>query len=215
MRLFQAFQAFLLIFALQQGAPPAISAPLAGDTLSGQVVITGTVDAPNFASAELAFAFASDPTGTWFRLESFTQPVQESALAAWDTTQISDGEYILRLRVYSQDGSFQDFTVTGLMVRNAAVPATSTPTLAPMLEPTVALPTVTEPPIVVVTVGDAPLSMATPVPVSLSGPTPAPLPANPAAISVDEINYYLIRGALLASALFVVLGLFLKLRSGK
>lgn len=210
MRLFQAFQAFLLIFALQPGAP-VISAPLAGDTLSGQVVITGTVDAPNFASAELAFAFASDPTGTWFRLEAFTQPVQESTLAAWDTTQISDGEYSLRLRVYSQDGSFQDFTATGLMVRNAA--ATVTPTLAPMLEPTAALPTATEPPIVVVTVGDEPLSTATPVPVSLSGPTPAPLPANPAAISVDEINFYLIRGALLALILFIVLGLLLKFRS--
>ncbi|MBI5294829.1 MAG: hypothetical protein HY869_05090 [Chloroflexi bacterium] len=211
MRLLQAFQAFLLIFALQQGAP-AISAPLAGETLSGQVVITGTVDAPNFASAELAFAFASDPTGTWFRLEAFTQPVQESALAAWDTTQISDGEYSLRLRVYSQDGSFQDFTVTGLMVRNAAVPATATPTLAPMLEPTVALPTATEPPIVVVTVGDEPQSTATPVPVSPSGPTPQPLPANPAAISVEEINFYLIRGALLALALVVVIGIFLRLR---
>ncbi len=209
MRLFQAFQALLLLFALQQGAP-AISAPLAGDTLSGQVVITGTVDAPNFASAELAFAFASDPTGTWFRLEAFTQPVQESALAAWDTTQISDGEYSLRLRVYSQDGSFQDFTVTGLMVRNAA--AMVTPTLTPVLEPTPALPTVTEPPIVVVTVGDEPLSMATPAPVSLSGPTPEPLPANPAAIRVDEINYYLMRGALLALALFVVIGIFLRLR---
>ncbi len=209
MRLFQAFQALLLLFALQQGAP-AISVPLAGDTLSGQVVITGTVDAPNFASAELAFAFASDPTGTWFRLEAFTQPVQESALAAWDTTQISDGEYSLRLRVYSQDGSFQDFTVTGLMVRNAA--ATVTPTLTPVLEPTPALQAVTEPPIVVVTVGDEPLSMATPVPVSLSGPTPEPLPANPAAIRVDEINYYLMRGALLALALFVVIGIFLRLR---
>jgi hypothetical protein len=212
MRLFQAFQTLLLIFALQQGTS-AISAPLAGDTLSGQVAILGTVDAPNFASAELAFAYASDPTGTWFRLQAFSQPVQDAALAEWDTTQVTDGEYSLRLRVYSQEGTFQDFTVTGLLIRNNTTPATPTLTLTPEVTPTAAASAATEPPIVVVTVGDEPQPTATPVLVSPSGPTPVPLPANPAAISVDEINFYLIRGALLALILFIVLGIFLRFRS--
>lgn len=209
MRFFSVLQAFLLVFALQQGAP-AISAPVAGQTLSGQVSVVGTADAPNFASAELAFAYAADPTGTWFPLARLTQPVQESTLAAWDTTQISDGEYSLRLRVYSQDGTFQDFTVTGLQVQNSAPPATSTS--APTTQPGEVVPTATEPPLVV---ESAPEPTVTPVPVSPSGPTPEPLPANPAALRVDQINFYLIRGALLALTMFVVLGLFLKLRSGK
>ncbi len=210
MRLFSVLQAFLLVFALQQGAP-AISAPVAGQTLSGQVSVIGTADAPNFASAELTFAYAADPTGTWFPLARLTQPVQESTLAAWDTTQISDGEYSLRLRVYSQDGTFQDFTVTGLQVRNSAPPATSTstPTIA-TIQPAEEIPAFTEEAPLVVE--SAPEPTATPVPVSPSGPTPAPLPANPAALRVDQINFYLMRGALLALALFVVLGLFLRLR---
>lgn len=206
MRFFSVLQAFLLVFALQQGAP-AISAPVAGQTLSGQVSVVGTADAPNFASAELAFAYAADPTGTWFPLARLTQPVQESTLAAWDTTQISDGEYSLRLRVYSQDGTFQDFTVTGLQVRNSAPPATSTS--APTTQSGEMVPTATEPPLVV---ESAPEPTVTPVPVSPSGPTPEPLPANPAALRVDQINFYLMRGALLAFAVFVVLGLFLRLR---
>ena len=206
MRFFSVLQAFLLVFALQQGAP-AISAPVAGQTLSGQVSVVGTADAPNFASAELAFAYAADPTGTWFPLARPTQPVQESTLAAWDTTQISDGEYSLRLRVYSQDGTFQDFTVTGLQVRNSAPPATSTS--APTTQSGEMVPTATEPPLVV---ESAPEPTVTPVPVSPSGPTPEPLPANPAALRVDQINFYLMRGALLAFAVFVVLGLFLRLR---
>lgn len=208
MRFFSVLQAFLLVFALQQGAP-AISAPVAGQTLSGQVSVVGTADAPNFASAELAFAYAADPTGTWFPLARLTQPVQESTLAAWDTTQISDGEYSLRLRVYSQDGTFQDFTVTGLQVQNNAPPATSTSVPAASQPAEVVPASTEESPLVV---ESAPASTAAPVPVSSSGPTPEPLPANPAALRVDQINFYLIRGALLAFALFVVLGLFLRLR---
>ena len=208
MRFLSVLQAFLLVFALQQGAP-AISAPVAGQTLNGQVAVVGTADAPNFASAELAFAYATDPTGTWFPLARLTQPVRESTLAAWDTTQISDGEYSLRLRVYSQDGTFQDFTVTGLQVRNSAPPAT--PTSVPATSQSAeTVPASTEESSLVVE--SAPEPTGTPVSVSPSGPTPEPLPANPAALRVDQINFYLMRGALLAFAVFVVLGLFLRLR---
>lgn len=208
MRFFSLLQAFLLVLALQQGAP-AISVPVAGQTLSGQVSVIGTADAPNFASAELAFAYAADLTGTWFPLARLTQPVQESTLAAWDTTQISDGEYSLRLRVYSQDGTFQDFTVTSLQVQNSAPPAT--PTSVPATsQPAGVVPAFTEEAPLVVE--SAPVPTASPAPVSPSGPTPEPLPANPAALRVDQINFYLMRGALLALALFIVIGLFLRLR---
>ncbi len=206
MRFIQLFQAFLLILTLQQGAP-SISAPIAGQAISGQVSVVGTADAPNFAYAEVAFTYSADATSTWFPLQTISQPVQESTLAAWDTTQISDGEYSLRLRVYSQDGTFQDFTVTGLQVQNTT--ATATATFVTTAQPGEAVPAATEAPLVV---ESAPLPTATPVTITSSGPTPEPLPANPAAIRVDQINFYLMRGALLAFAVFVVLGLFLRLR---
>jgi hypothetical protein len=208
MKFIQALQTFILIFALQQGAP-AISAPLAGETLHGQVSVQGTVDAPNFASAVLAFAYASSPTDTWFPLQAFSQPVQESALFVWDTSQLSDGEYILRLRVYSQDGSFQDFTVTDLEIRNEAVsvPATLTPTRLPTVEIPAAEPASFQ------TVESEPLPTGTPAPIPTSGSTPEPLPANPAALTADAIYFDLARGALLALILFIVLGIFLRFRS--
>ena len=169
----------------------------------------GTADAPNFASAELALAYTSDSTGTWFTLQTFTQPVQNSTLADWDTTLITDGDYTLRLRVLSLDGSFQDFTVTDLHVRNAVVPPTATPTQPPTATPTV-LPT-----------GEAftpqaplptPLPTEKPVTVSSSVSQPTPLPANPAALTTDSIFSNFGRGAILALILFIVLGIFLRLR---
>ena len=214
MRFIQTLR-FLLLFALAQQAAPAITARAAGQTVSGRVSISGTADAPNFASAELAFAYASDsipvgdPTGTWFTLQTFTQPVQASALATWDTSLVTDGDYILRLRVFSQDGSTQDFTVTDLHVRNAVVPPTATPTQIPTATSTI--PPTDEAIFLQPTIA-TPLPTAKPVTVSSSGPQPTPLPVNPAAITTESIYFYLARGALLALILFIVLGIFLRLR---
>ena len=73
--------------------------------LRGQVNIVGSTNAPNFVSAQLDFAYASDFTGTWFPLQTLSQPVFDSPLYTWDTTTITDGDYILRLRVFMTDDS--------------------------------------------------------------------------------------------------------------
>ncbi len=79
--------ALLPSVVMAQGATsPVIDAPIAGQILGGQVSITGTTDIPNFASAELDFAYASDPTGSWFLIQTFSQPVANSAITTWDTT---------------------------------------------------------------------------------------------------------------------------------
>src|SRR5258706_16239740 len=108
----------LLMIAAQPTPPIAITSPLAGDILRGQVTITGTTDIANFLSAQLDFSYASNPqspdalsgAGNWFTLQTFSQPVLNAALAVWDTTAISDGDYILRLRVNLSDGTSQEVT---------------------------------------------------------------------------------------------------------
>jgi len=80
-----------LTLAMQQNLP-VISAPVAGQKLQGKVDIIGTTDVPNFASAELAFTYASDPTDNWFTIQALSQPVLDSVLAVWDTSFISDGD---------------------------------------------------------------------------------------------------------------------------
>src|SRR5258706_5487457 len=130
----------LLMLAAQTTPPIAISSPLAGDVLRGQVTITGTTDIPNFLSAQLDFSYASNPQspdalsgdGNWFTLQALSQPVLDSTLATWDTTTISDGDYILRLHVNLSDGTSQEVTVQIQNRHDSPIPqltktATSTP----------------------------------------------------------------------------------------
>jgi hypothetical protein len=185
---------------VQQNAP-VISAPVAGQKLQGKVDITGTTDVPNFASAELAFTYASDPTDNWFTIQALSQPVLDSVLAAWDTSFVSDGDYKLRLRVTLQDGSFQDAIVTDLHVRNYTpdtptpvmqVAITDTPTALPFLPPTVVV--ITE------------------VPTQTPRSTPTLLSPNPVSLTPNEIYGSVRRGAFIIIVLFIVFGLLTRLR---
>ncbi len=165
--------------------------------MQGQVPVMGTSDRPNFLSAELAFAYASNPTNTWFVISTSFQPVTDDVLATWDTTSISDGDYTLRLRVNLLDGSFQDATVT-VQVRNYTAVTTQTPVAVPT-EPLLQIPT--------------PLLLApSATPTASPFPTPTSLPPNPAALTQNEIYAGLRGGALIIAGIFAAFGIFLRLR---
>jgi hypothetical protein len=193
-----------------QGTLPVITSPTDGQILRGQFSITGTTDIPNFASAELDFAYASDSTGTWFLVQTFSQPVTNSAIAVWDTTSISDGDYILRLRVTLQDGSTQDATVK-IRVQNETPISTATATITP----TAIVPTITLTPIFTP-------QLVTPTPIMIAASstptsppifsTPTSLPPNPAEVEPGEINAGVQRGALVILGVFVVFGILIRLR---
>ncbi|HUI89823.1 MAG TPA: hypothetical protein VLX61_13985 [Anaerolineales bacterium] len=198
---------------LAQGATsPVITAPTAGQILRGQVSVTGTTDIANFASAELDFAYASDSTGTWFLLQTFSQPVANATLATWETTSIGDGDYILRLRVRLEDGSFQDATVR-IRVQNE----TPLPLPPATLTPTMAQATATGAPEVI----SQPLTM-TPIPTMVvasstvtAAPlffTPTALPPNPIQVQTNEIYADVQRGGLIIIVLFVFFGILIRLR---
>jgi hypothetical protein len=97
---------------------PVIVSPCPGDVLLGTIVIFGTTDIPNFTAYELEFAYVNDPTQTWFLITQSEKPVHNGSLAVWDTAGITDGEYDLRLRIFSDNGSNMDVIVSGLRVRN-------------------------------------------------------------------------------------------------
>src|ERR1043166_3510072 len=124
---------FVFFLIAAQASPPiAITSPAPSEMLRGQVKITGQVDVPGFASAQLDFAYASNPTNTWFTIQTFSQPITDSTLATWDTTAITDGDYILRLRVNIQDSTSQEVSVP-VKIGNDFVPPT--PTLEPTSTP--------------------------------------------------------------------------------
>ena len=100
-----------------QGASPkkaAILSPEAGQALQGSVPIVVDTAVEGFEAAELAFAYTNNPTGTWFTIFQGNQPASGEALIQWDTSQISDGTYSLRLIVRLSDGTQHSVEVAGL-----------------------------------------------------------------------------------------------------
>lgn len=195
----------LLLFQFQE-FPVAISKPEAGETLRGQVEILGQMDVPDFASAELAFSYAaSSPADAWFIIQTFSQPPADLLLAVWDTTRLTDGDYDLRLRVFSVDGSFQDVFVADVRIRNYTPDPTATPTITPTV--TATLPSFS-------------LFNATPIspsqgdstPVVAVFPTATPLPANPATLTASEVLAIFWKSALAIIGVFILISLLLRLR---
>ncbi len=191
----------LLLVAAQwrQGATPiAITSPAPDEVLRGQVTITGKVDVPSFLSAQLDFAYASNPTNTWFTIQTFTQPLTDSTLATWDTTSITDGDYVLRLLVNFEDGTAQEVTVP-VKIGNEVV-------LTPTLEPT----STPEPDTVLIPTPFLLAASATPTEVPRS--TPTALPPNPVSLGQNQIYASLGRGALVILGLFALAGIIIRVR---
>jgi len=195
--------------ALAQNAQlvdPVIVAPRPGDALQGVIKIAGSSDVAGFVSAEVSFTYADNPTGTWFLIAMSSQPVSNDTLANWDTTVITDGDYILRLRVYLTDGSTREAIVSGLRVRNYTPVETSTP-LPPTSAPT---PTITP------TATSSPTPQPTPIPTITQTatlfPTPTALPTNPATLVPTDVSASILFGGLATILTFIIVGIFLWLR---
>jgi len=197
---------FLLLILLFQNPTVTLTSPHPGDVLRGQVEIAGTMDLPNFSSAELSFSFSGSPAGTasdsadrWFTIQTFPQPKLDSPLAVWDTSSITDGDYALHLRVFFQDGTSQDAVITDLKIRNDVSLPTETPT--EIFEISTPLPAR----------ADATIAPTLPTQ-TLSFIQPSPLPANPASLNRNEISSTFARGAWIALVFFVLVSLLLRLR---
>ncbi len=189
----------VLLIAAQDSARLAITSPAPEEALRGEVTITGSMAIPSFVFAQLDFAYATNPTDTWFSIQTFSQPIADSTLAVWDTTAISDGNYVLRLQVTLEDGTSQEVIVPVVVMNDVPL---STPTVVP--------PTST--PEIAVQIPTSFLLAASPTPTDLPRPTPTMLPPNPAALGQNQIYGSLGRGALVMIGLFIFAGLTVRLR---
>lgn len=183
----------------QGGDDLVIVSPETGQVVQGLVIVSGTVTVLGFSSYELSFAYGDDQTGTWFTLQNSSLPVFEGELGTWDTTTLTDGDYILRLRVFLLDGSIQETIVPDLRVRNYTPVPTSTPAPTATVVAQFAAPT-------------AQLIAPALATVTPSHPTPTPFPPNPAGLLIPSISGALGRGAILALLLILGVGLILRLR---
>jgi len=199
-----------------------IADPQPGQALRGVVLIRGTAQQPAFDHYEVSFSYEPNPTADWFAIEAAgSSPVQNGQLASWDTTQIADGAYQLRLRVFSSDGGAPlEFVTAGLAVANSvplpAASATSPATAVATVPTTEAPAPTTTPAVASSTAVSTAVSIASAPVVSTAISTVVSPVVSPAgsAQSPTSSPYLLAlgRGAVAAIAGFLALGVYGLLR---
>ncbi|MEE8421322.1 MAG: transglycosylase domain-containing protein [Dehalococcoidia bacterium] len=100
-----------------------INSPLAGSTVAGLVRVRASAVSGLMAEAVLEFGPGIKPP-QWTELARITTPTVDRALATWDTTELPDGTYTLRLTVFDRRlGSTEIRTI--VTVKNEADDDTS------------------------------------------------------------------------------------------
>jgi hypothetical protein len=188
---------------LDQSSGGTINMPVSGQLAQGVVIIRGNASMPGFVSYEVDFAYASDPTQTWFLVQESTLSIQEGILAVWDTSTITDGNYNLRLVINRAESDQEIMEITGLRVRNYTPVETETPA------PTLAVVTLVQGvPTLTTTSRATSILMATSLP-----PPSTPLPANPAEVTSSQVLLTFSKGAAITIGIFTILGTYIGIMS--
>ena len=192
-----------------------ITAPLEGSGAAGVMPISGTATHPEFQRYELSFAYSPNPTDTWFPIAPRgTAPVINEVLGRWDTSQISDGLYTLRLRVFYGDGSaFLEAVVGNIRVQNATpTPGLGNPPPGP--SPTESVPATATQPVIVLPPTSTPRATTVAQPVGGGPVGPAPGDGGGAApISAGLVSTAFAAGVRLTLISFLLLAAYVSLRA--
>ncbi|MCK9494558.1 MAG: transglycosylase domain-containing protein [Dehalococcoidia bacterium] len=78
--------------------PARIDSPSANSVLDGNVTIRGRATSENFTQYRLEYGRGDNPS-SWIRISSSDKKVSGGSLGRWDTGNLSNGEYTLRLVV--------------------------------------------------------------------------------------------------------------------
>jgi hypothetical protein len=198
--------------AAQEGVG-VITSPLDGALLTGLVPITGSATHPQFTRYELAFGYSPNLADTWFSIQppANSQVINE-VLGRWDTTQITDGVYVLRLRVFYGENAYLETFVANVRVQNstptppAATPLPPTPAPSATAGPTNTAPAIELPP--------TPTVRATTI---TGGGPPGGQDNGPSAeggpINLDRVVTAFIGGVRLTALVFLILGAYVVFRA--
>jgi hypothetical protein len=138
---------FLPLFALL-GAGPVFSAPPSqatiaqsifiqspreGQALQGIEIIEGKIRGDGFSRGKISFSYAGVENPTWFFIADIESEGADSSQASfkveWDTSQITDGNYHLRVVAEYSSGPAIFELIPDLRIRNHSPVETSTPAL--------------------------------------------------------------------------------------
>ena len=174
-----------LLLGSQKEDTPGIDNPKPGESIQGVISIVGTSSVANFQHSEVSYTQDQWNNPTWFLIQQNNEPITGGVIAVWDTSNITDGIYSLRLVIFLKDGRDQETIVTGLRVRNYTLVETNTPETVDLSLPT------------------TPVFEAT-----LTRParsTPTNFPPNPAQVSADQLSRSTLKGAMFAIGLAIVI----------
>ncbi|MBZ0292037.1 MAG: penicillin-binding protein, partial [Anaerolineae bacterium] len=124
-----------------------LAAPADGATVENVIQITGAVAAPNFARYQLEYAPLSNSNNFVPITGAITEqrPTNGSVLGEWDTRNVPNGDYIIRLAMFAtqESGGGYLYRTTRVRVENVLPTATPTPT-QPSPTPTAIVPVITD-----------------------------------------------------------------------
>ncbi len=119
-----------------QGDQSVITSPQNNAVVRGQVAIVGSATHSQFQFYKIEFAREPVVGEAWTIVGAIhQQQVTNGQLETWDTSQLPDGSYTLRLRVVRLDGNYSEYSVVQVVVANAQPTETPTPA-APVIVPT-------------------------------------------------------------------------------
>jgi hypothetical protein len=104
--------------AESSGCIPAqimLSFPASGQEIRGKITLIGTADIPNFGFYKYEFA----PVGVdvWATIQAGRVALQNDELGAWDTSELTPGDYLLRLVVTDNQGQALPACVVPVRIR--------------------------------------------------------------------------------------------------
>jgi hypothetical protein len=166
--------------------------PREGQALQGLELLDGRIRGDGFTTGKIAFSFAGAPDPTWFFIVDI-QPgadgsAQTSFQVEWDTTQITDGNYDLRVVAEYRDGAAIYELIPNLRVRNhTPVETATTVSISVDSPPGDILPATIEPKL---------------------DNTPTPLPPNPVEVRSSDLYQVLKISGIVVVVLFIVGGIY-------
>jgi hypothetical protein len=94
----------------------AIDYPRGGDTITGDVIIMGTAEIPDFGFYKYEFT----PAGmdNWATILAGRESVVNDELGHWDTSQLASGDYLFQLVVTDNQGSILPPCIVSVRVSN-------------------------------------------------------------------------------------------------
>ena len=167
-----------LEWAMSQGIeqPPAeycpsthivagITSPMDGSTVRGTIALEGAATAANFSHYQVELGVGTGPQAFAVIRGPVRQLVEQGVLGVFDTTEVENGPYTLRMVVYDQSGGAIEAR-TRVLVDNPVSTATPSPSPTATATQPAITPTGTPTPT------DTPTPTLTPIPVELPTNTP-------------------------------------------